>query len=104
MVQMLEVALLDGIDKEFDLIHPSSLKALVDSLAMLPVKSGSAKLQDHNKCLLQGTDLSSMSYHLTSLSKLYQFADSVPCVLVVRRGQLHEAREASGSASPDTSF
>lgn len=57
MVQMLEMALLDGVDKEFDLIQPSSLKALVDSLGMLPVKSGSAKLQDHNKCLLQGTDL-----------------------------------------------
>ncbi|KAL8124720.1 auxin transport protein BIG isoform X1 [Apium graveolens] len=53
MVQMLEMALLDGIDKELDLIQPSSSKALVDSLAMLPVKSGSAKLQDHNKCLLQ---------------------------------------------------
>lgn len=54
---MLEMALIDGMDKEFDLVQPCSLKALGDSLGMLPVKSGSAKLEDHSKCLLQGTDL-----------------------------------------------
>lgn len=57
MIQMLEMALLDGMDKEFELIQPCPLKALVDSLAMLPVKSGNAKLLDYSKCLLQGTDL-----------------------------------------------
>ncbi|XP_017240355.1 auxin transport protein BIG isoform X1 [Daucus carota subsp. sativus] len=53
MIQMLEMALLDGMDKEFELIQPCPLKALVDSLAMLPVKSGNAKLLDYSKCLLQ---------------------------------------------------
>lgn len=58
MVQILEITLVDGMDSESDSSQPCSLSSLVDSLSILPVKSCSIELQDHNKCLLQGIVLS----------------------------------------------
>ncbi|KAA8547874.1 hypothetical protein F0562_004303 [Nyssa sinensis] len=54
MVQILEIALVDGMDKESDLSPPCSLNTLVDSLPMFAVKNGSFELQEHIKCMLQG--------------------------------------------------
>lgn len=54
MVQILEMALVDGIGKESDLSQPCTLNTVIDSLQVFAVLHGSIELQDHMKCILQG--------------------------------------------------
>lgn len=53
-MQLIEVGLIQGMDKEQDLSHPVSSKNFVD-LFSVSCEDGSIELQDCVKCMLQGT-------------------------------------------------
>ncbi|XP_059670492.1 auxin transport protein BIG [Cornus florida] len=54
MVQLLETALVEGMDKESDTSLPHAVNTLIDSLPMFSIETGSIELQKHNTCTLQG--------------------------------------------------
>ncbi|KAL2499836.1 Auxin transport protein BIG [Abeliophyllum distichum] len=54
MVQLLEVLLVDSMDKEFDLAQSSPTKILVDLLPTVADQADTIELHDNVKCLLQG--------------------------------------------------
>lgn len=56
MLQILEIALVDGMDKESDLSQSCSANTLIDSFQIFAAVKGSIDLQDHMKCMLQGID------------------------------------------------
>ncbi|KAK2986275.1 hypothetical protein RJ640_021844 [Escallonia rubra] len=54
MVQVLELALVHEVDREYDFAQPCSLNMLVDSLSVFSEHvSDSIELQDHTQCMLQ---------------------------------------------------
>lgn len=55
VVQLLEIALVAGVDKEPDPSQPCSVYTLGDMLPLLTVKSGDIELENHIKCNPQGT-------------------------------------------------
>ncbi|XP_058115199.1 auxin transport protein BIG [Magnolia sinica] len=55
VVQLLEIASVDGVDKEFDVSHP--LNTIVGSLPAVPIKSA-VNLDKNMKCNLQGINCS----------------------------------------------
>ncbi|CBI16927.3 unnamed protein product, partial [Vitis vinifera] len=58
VVQLLEIALVAGVDKEPDPSQPCSVYTLVDLLPLLTVKSGDIELENHIKCNPQGVSCS----------------------------------------------
>lgn len=56
MLQILEIALVDGVDKESDLSQSCSMNTHIDSFQIFAAVNGSIELQDHMKCMLQGID------------------------------------------------
>lgn len=54
MVQLLEIALLDGLNKEPDQLQPCSVNALVESLPVSGDVFGDFELDNHSRCDLRG--------------------------------------------------
>jgi hypothetical protein len=54
LVQLLEIALADGMDKVSDLLQPSSVNSLIDLLPMVADYCVDIDLHNHSKCSLQG--------------------------------------------------
>lgn len=54
LVQLLEIALVDGMDKESDTMLHCSVNSLADLLSMVSGNCGGIDLHNHNKCSLQG--------------------------------------------------
>lgn len=54
LVQLLEIALADGMDKVSDLLQPSSVNSLIDLLPMVADYCVDLDLDNHSKCSLQG--------------------------------------------------
>ncbi|XP_071733833.1 auxin transport protein BIG [Rutidosis leptorrhynchoides] len=57
-IQLLEIALVDGTIKEADVLHPSSMNLLIDSLKSITLRSEDLILQDHIECIVQGNSCS----------------------------------------------
>lgn len=57
-MQLIEAALIQGMDKEQELSHPLSSKIVVDLFSVVSCEDGSIELQDCVKCMLQGTVVS----------------------------------------------
>ncbi|XP_077214481.1 auxin transport protein (BIG) [Tasmannia lanceolata] len=55
MVQLLEIALGDGMDEEFDAAYNCTISTLVVSLPIIPTEPGVVNLDEHIKCNMQGT-------------------------------------------------
>ncbi|KAF8389895.1 hypothetical protein HHK36_024413 [Tetracentron sinense] len=53
VVQLLEIALIDGMDKEYDTSQPCPMSTLIDSFP-IAVKTAVVELDNHIKCNLQG--------------------------------------------------
>ncbi|KAG6720767.1 hypothetical protein I3842_03G077400 [Carya illinoinensis] len=58
LVQLLEIALVDGMDKESDTMLHCSVNSLADLLSMVSGNCGGIDLHNHNKCSLQGISCS----------------------------------------------
>lgn len=54
VLQLIEVGVVQGMDKEQDLSHPLSSKIVVDLFSVVSHEDGSIELQDCVKCMLQG--------------------------------------------------
>ncbi|KAF5725427.1 auxin transport protein BIG isoform X1 [Tripterygium wilfordii] len=58
IVQLLEISLVEGMDKAFDLLRPSSISFLLDLLPMVSSDCDGIELDNHIKCSLQGVSCS----------------------------------------------
>ena len=57
MAQILEIALIDGVDKESDLPQPSFVNTHVDSLLAFAAGDSNIDLVGNIRCMLQGIDV-----------------------------------------------
>lgn len=64
MVQILEIALIAGMDKETDLLQPCFGNRQVDSLSALAAGTGNIDLGDRVRCILQGIDV--LNYNIST--------------------------------------
>ncbi|CAI9109909.1 OLC1v1009837C1 [Oldenlandia corymbosa var. corymbosa] len=54
MVQLLEIALVDRVDRELDSLHPYPPSALVDLLTTMALEDEAVQLEDYVRCILEG--------------------------------------------------
>lgn len=69
MLQLLEIALVDGTVKEADMSHASSMNLIIESLKSIAFRSENVELQDHIECMVQGIHL--FPFHTHFLFSLF---------------------------------
>lgn len=95
MVQILEIALIAGMDKENDLPQPCFGNRHVDSLSALAAGTGNIDLGDLVGCILQGIDVRNYNISPSIFFAPKVFSDVMLWVHVSRRGLLLKGTKTS---------